>query len=189
MKKCANCGIEKHDTEFKRCSSQKKERRSRCRPCDTGHMASEYALCRDRSELRLAADYAAIQYAFSPDKRAAYLSAWGSAYPEKFAKYSENKEKVAAHNRNRRAREFSAEGKHTAADIQAIFEKQQGLCASCQAKLFKSGANKYHVDHIMPLALGGSNWPDNLQCLCPSCNISKGAKHPDEWAKQQGRLL
>lgn len=104
-------------------------------------------------------------------------------------RYAENKETYLERARNRRARKRNAEGTHTASDIRSIFEKQQGLCANCQIKLSKSGRQRYHVDHIMPLALGGSNWPENLQCLCPSCNLSKGAKHPDEWAAQNGRLI
>lgn len=100
-----------------------------------------------------------------------------------------NPEKRAALDRNRRARVRSAEGKHTAADVRAIFTAQRGLCANCETKLFKSGKQIMHIDHIMPLALGGSNWPSNLQCLCPACNLSKSAKHPAEWAKQQGRLI
>jgi 5-methylcytosine-specific restriction endonuclease McrA len=102
---------------------------------------------------------------------------------------SENSELVINHNRNARARKRGAEGRHTAAAILAIFEAQRGVCANCQARLFKSGANKYHVDHIMPLALGGSNWPGNLQCLCKACNLSKNAKDPIEWAQENGRLL
>lgn len=100
-----------------------------------------------------------------------------------------NPDKISAHKRNRRAREHVADGAHTSQDIMGIFTSQCGLCANCKTKLFKSGAKKYHVDHIMPLALGGSNWPHNLQCLCPPCNLSKGAKHPDAWAKQNGKLL
>ncbi len=100
-----------------------------------------------------------------------------------------NPEKARALNANRRSRDRSAEGRHKGDDIIAIFSLQQGLCANCQTKLFKSGKQKYHVDHIMPLALGGSNWPANLQCLCPACNLSKGAKHPDDWAREQGRLI
>lgn len=82
-----------------------------------------------------------------------------------------------------------AEGSHTGKDVQAIFQNQRGLCANCKKKLFKSGAKKYHVDHVIPLAKGGSNWPSNLQCLCPTCNMRKGAKDPLDWAKENGRLL
>jgi 5-methylcytosine-specific restriction endonuclease McrA len=41
----------------------------------------------------------------------------------------------------------------------------------------------------MPLARGGSNDRLNLQCLCPQCNLSKNAKDPIAWAREQGRLL
>lgn len=102
---------------------------------------------------------------------------------------SENSELVINHNRNARARKRSAEGKHTAAEVLAIFEAQRGLCASCNEKLFKSGIKKYHVDHIMPLALGGTNWASNLQCLCKSCNLRKNSKDPIQWANENGRLL
>jgi 5-methylcytosine-specific restriction endonuclease McrA len=33
-----------------------------------------------------------------------------------------------------------------------------------------------HVDHITPLARGGTNGKDNLQVLCRECNIGKGSK-------------
>jgi len=60
--------------------------------------------------------------------------------------------------------------------IPALFKKQNGLCACCGVVLVK-----YHVDHIMPLKLGGRHIPENLQLLLPSCNHKKSAKHPDVW--------
>lgn len=100
-----------------------------------------------------------------------------------------NPEKARALNANRRSRERSAEGRHKGDDIIAILSLQQGLCANCKTKLLKSGANNYHVDHIIPLSRGGSNWPSNLQCLCAACNLSKHAKDPIDWAREQGRLI
>jgi 5-methylcytosine-specific restriction endonuclease McrA len=41
----------------------------------------------------------------------------------------------------------------------------------------------------MPLARGGSNWISNIALACPTCNKRKGAKHPIDWAQQNGRLL
>jgi 5-methylcytosine-specific restriction endonuclease McrA len=37
------------------------------------------------------------------------------------------------------------------------------------------------IDHKLPLSRGGSNYPDNLQLLCKSCNDSKSARTMDEW--------
>lgn len=44
-----------------------------------------------------------------------------------------------------------------------------------------------HVDHIIPLARGGSHTPSNLCCSCSSCNLAKGAKLPEEF-RNQGEL-
>ena len=33
-----------------------------------------------------------------------------------------------------------------------------------------------HVDHITPVARGGSDWPTDLQPLCAACNLRKGAE-------------
>lgn len=84
----------------------------------------------------------------------------------------------------RRSIEAGAEGKFTAADIERIAELQRGRCANCRCKLVK-----FHIDHIEPLSRGGSNWPSNLQLLCPPCNLRKHAKAPERWAAEQGRLL
>jgi 5-methylcytosine-specific restriction endonuclease McrA len=41
----------------------------------------------------------------------------------------------------------------------------------------------------MPLKLGGSNWPENLQLLCRTCNLRKNAKHPDVWRSLRSASL
>lgn len=39
------------------------------------------------------------------------------------------------------------------------------------------------VDHIRPIARGGSNHPANLVPSCGTCNASKGAKTFEEWRR------
>jgi hypothetical protein len=99
---------------------------------------------------------------------------WYKAHPEAGGVYV----------RNRKARKLNAGGEHNIADIQRLFILQKGKCVVCRTKL-----TKYHVDHIMPLSLGGGNGPGNLQLLCPSCNLSKHSKHPIDFMQSRGFLL
>jgi len=85
----------------------------------------------------------------------------------------------------RRVLTISAGGKHTAKDIKALFTLQKGRCICCRESL-KSG---YHVDHIYPIINGGANGKNDIQLLCPTCNLSKGAKHPIDFMQSRGFLL
>lgn len=70
-------------------------------------------------------------------------------------------------------------------DILNLYKQQKAKCVNCMCSIKEN----YHVDHIMPLALGGSNDVKNLQLLCPRCNCKKHAKHPIDWALENGRLV
>lgn len=95
-----------------------------------------------------------------------------------------NVEAVKANKNRRRAALAGAVGKHTGNDIKSLLSLQRGKCAACKSKL-----SKYHVDHINPLSLGGSNDKSNLQLLCPGCNLRKHAKHPVKFMQELGFLL
>ena len=90
--------------------------------------------------------------------------------------------KYAAYSRNRRAKKIGNGGVHTAADIKAQYDRQRGKCFYCGRDV----GDNYHVDHVVPLALGGSNGPENLVIACPECNGKKRAKHPMDFC---GRLF
>lgn len=47
-------------------------------------------------------------------------------------------------------------------------------CAECGANLHETG---HHIDHIIPFSRGGLTKEDNLQALCPTCNLCKGARY------------
>lgn len=44
-------------------------------------------------------------------------------------------------------------------------------CVLCSVDLRETG---YHIDHILPFSLGGQSKEENLQPLCPACNLKKG---------------
>lgn len=96
-----------------------------------------------------------------------------------------NPDKRRANEANRRARKQNSEGSHTSDDIKTLFDIQRGKCACCHIVI----SDGYHVDHIMPLALGGSNDKTNIQLLCPTCNMKKSSKHPIEFMQSLGLLL
>ena len=53
----------------------------------------------------------------------------------------------------------------------SLYGRQEGFCAGCRAHFpFRN----LTVDHIVPLARGGSDHIDNLQLLCGACNSTKG---------------
>lgn len=126
--------------------------------------------------------------ALNKDARSLSNLAWRLANPEKHAANTRrwldaNPERAAALRRSRRALKRNAEGSHTGHEIKALFAAQFSKCACCDVDISEG----YHADHIIPLILGGSNWISNIQLLCALCNLSKGGKHPDEWAAYRER--
>lgn len=94
------------------------------------------------------------------------------------------KESVIRH--KRRARMRQAEGSYTDGDVRRIYDEQEGRCAYCGISIYWHIPYDIHIDHIQPLARGGTNYPDNLACACASCNLEKGDKTISEWYATRG---
>lgn len=109
------------------------------------------------------------RHAANPEKHRLKNRLRYRAYPEA------SREKA----RNDYARRKKAKGRHTKEEVAELFIRQDGRCANelCSACI----KEKYHEDHIVALSLGGSNYIQNIQLLCPPCNLSKGAKPLDVW--------
>jgi 5-methylcytosine-specific restriction endonuclease McrA len=134
----------------------------------------------------------AAHRAANREKGKATAVAWRAANREKSRADSAayrvaNPVKRRAFQANRRARKRQAGGMYSAADIAALLRLQRGKCAHSWCG--KSVAKGYHVDHILPLFLGGSNDRRNLQILCRPCNQEKHAAHPIDFAQLHGLLL
>lgn len=126
----------------------------------------------------------------NPDSALASARKWYRANADSQIKNAiewrkQNPEKARAIVRNRHARRKRAGGSHTAEQILEMLARQNWKCAGCGVSIKK----RRHIDHKIPLVLGGSNDISNLQGLCPSCNCSKGPKDPVKWAQENGKLL
>ena len=176
---CTKCGSELSATTefFYRAKTGGNGLQAECKQCNKE---------RQRRWLEAHPDYHRDWKRRNSEKSRKWCRRWRENNPEKMREACRRWERAhpeerKAINRNREARILGNGGTHTAEDIHAQHERQLGRCFYCETAL-----DKYHVDHVMPLALGGSNGPENLVIACPTCNIRKKDKHPMEWC---GMLL
>lgn len=190
-KPCIHGHKSKRNTSSKKCLECHRHSRARLRADQPGrvkeHKAASYLRNRDKV---IAASKAYI--AANPDKVRERRRKHREANKEQIAvRMSEwakaNRPKLRVHERNRRDRKRGAEGQHTYQDIQEIGAMQRWRCANPKCRI--SVRAGHHIDHIQPIARGGSNDRRNLQLLCQPCNQSKHARPPLEWARMNGLLL
>ena len=67
-------------------------------------------------------------------------------------------------------RDSETQRRHVSSEVKNyVFQRDGGRCVTCQSDV------ELQFDHIIPVAMGGSNEPENLQVLCGPCNRRKGA--------------
>lgn len=96
-----------------------------------------------------------------------------------------NPEKLRVYSQNRRALQLKAGGSLSLNIEEKLLGLQKGRCACCKGIL----DGDYHLDHIMPLKLGGDHNDSNMQLLHSRCNLRKNALHPVDFMQRQGFLL
>lgn len=113
-----------------------------------------------------------IARATADGRRAKWTRRYRQNNPEKAREMAQNR-------RNRMA------GRLPRGTVKRIGEAQRWKCAVCKVRI----QHRFHVDHIEPLAKGGSHEPRNIQLLCPGCNVRKSAKDPLQFMRERGYLL
>lgn len=59
-----------------------------------------------------------------------------------------------------------------AVETRAVLERSMGLCGICGLAI----EDRFEIDHIVPVALGGKHGYDNVQAAHPECNRRKGGR-------------
>lgn len=199
----------------KKCGAVDRYKNGHCKPCHRAAVSkwqSEnvdktkadrsryYAENRDKA-LKYRSEYYAANpdraksaqkkyYASNSDNAKSRSIEWKLANREKIKEYHaryriHNRSSVLRNNQNYRARKRSALGVLSSGLTERLLVLQKGKCACCGLSL----GNDYHLDHIIPLALGGSNEDGNIQLLRGVCNMKKGMKHPVVFMQSRGYLL
>lgn len=212
-KQCTTCNQEKQTTEFSKHKTGKYGVSARCLGCDklyrynNKHRITEYHKHHNQKNKECKAEYMIKWRQDNKDCIAEYKKQYRQDNKDQIKEYNEiNKIRITeyhnqyrktpkgqailkANRQNRRALEKNTTGSHTGAEILQLFDLQSGVCAYCKTKLHKSGKNKSHSDHIVPLSKGGTNDIANIQLLCAKCNLSKSNKLPENFAAECGLLF
>ena len=193
-KKCYKCGEVKARSDFYKCKSRKDGLQSKCKACSSDCNAKWFARNRERDLARQAEWRSgnrererarqAKYRAENPEYQAKYRSENREKENSRIARWNKaNPEKRRALDQRRRARNANAQGTHTAEQLKARFDYHGNKCVYCNS------TGNLHADHMIPLSRGGTNFASNMVPACGSCNRSKGAKTPIEFAEYTFKQL
>lgn len=173
---CREC-VRKRQEKYNRTEERKQaryERESALRQTDPEWREKQNAPVRDWRDQQI--PERPRNYEAQPHvkvRKAKEHRAWAQTHPEL----------KKSHEHKRRARKRGAEGSYSPSDLIRIMGEQQGICFYCNDSITKS----YTIDHFIPLARGGSNWPDNIKLACKPCNSQKHDKLPSEFTPKVKR--
>lgn len=193
MRPCVTCEEVKPLSEFHSSPSKPGDVSSECKSCACSRASDWYDENHNRAIHRKRQYYQENRLEILRKQRERYRS------DEDYRKSSrrrarewaqQNPRRVRARTSRRRAVEHDASGEHTGSDIIRLWHRQNGRCFWCGDRTSTSPDEDehYHIDHIIPLSKGGTDWPRNLCISCPSCNLRKQARWPIEWVYERRML-
>ena len=101
------------------------------------------------------------------EEKRAYKQRYKTEHRDKYL------EQKRSDSRNRRAAKRAAGGTIKACEWRELCNMYGNVCLCC------GEAKSLTLDHVLPIAVGGTNTIHNAQPLCAMCNSVKGAKYID----------
>jgi len=100
------------------------------------------------------------------------------------AKKAEN----AAKHHNRRSRRIMARGRLESQEVLRLYNAARWKCVYCgrQCYCVENQPNDMTLDHVRPLASGGTNDIGNIVPACRHCNNHKSGKSLVQWLEEIG---
>lgn len=213
-KLCTKCNCEKELTEFGKNKYSKDSLQHYCKQCrnsiekikrqnpDSNHkeiLRKSYAKLKEK-RLKEKAEYRKLNSKVLSEKQAIYYSENKESSIDYQKKYRIEKKdiikekhkeymkkdfaKISKRNSNHKRRALVRDGDVTTIQLKELIDRSK-KCYWCEKKI----GELYHIDHVMPLALGGEHTLSNLVVSCPHCNHTKSSKDPIKFANSIGRLI
>lgn len=182
---CSKCGTWKPKEQFHASASRPDGMYSCCKTCKGPDLRKHRKVNTAKATART------MRWRAShPEKFREAQTSWRARNAERCIRVTKewrdrNRGKIRLYVRMSNSRRRSNGMRNPIRLIAELQRRQNGKCAICRVSI----TDGFHVDHIMPLALGGDNLPRNVQLLCVPCNLSKAAKHPVDFMRSKGFLL
>lgn len=150
-----------------------------CKPCNRAR-----ALAWNRAHPEKTAEKVRVsmrkRWAADPEFRARSIEKnreWKAANPEAVREHHVRSTPAqrARHAEHQAARRAATKGVVVQEHVErsVVFERDGGLCGICGDPVL---TDDWHMDHVVPLALGGEHSYANVQVSHPACNLSKGGR-------------
>lgn len=168
-KTCRRCGVEQPSSSFKPMPRLRDGLNSWCRDCmraagkaSRAIHGAKYNAARRKLERRVTCAWCVTEFVTTPNLRTTYCSA--DCY----------KRATKALYRNKYGRRRAAEvgTDVTRAFVDGLLRARK--CAACGCYMTTAqGPRQKHVDHIVPLVVGGTHTVGNLRVICRTCNLTR----------------
>jgi 5-methylcytosine-specific restriction endonuclease McrA len=179
-------GVRAKDRVYKQDPGYR-ERQRQYRAENRDKLDAKTAEWREANQEQFRAYHKAYQHA-NRHRTIERLKNWRTNNPERNKEYARAWRKANPHllviKEQRRLARIKGVGGNLSPGIhKRLMHLQKGLCIVCRTSLKEV---RPHLDHIMPIAKGGANTDDNVQLLCPTCNLKKNSKHPVDFMQERG---
>ena len=196
-KQCCKCKVTKAAPDFQRLASSLDGLQPRCRECQAAASAAYWLRTKSDPVLKAArAVRRRAHYEANREAQIATATAWIAANRERFnqgavARYAATPEKFKALAKQYRQanpakiNEFSARRRARkrlafveAVDPQRVWDRDICICGLCGQWVGPPGSEDFTLDHLIPLALGGTHEYRNVHAAHRACNQRKHLAMP-----------
>jgi len=189
-KQCGHCKKVKKFYLFNRNSSSKTNTTGNCKECQKEASKKSYQKTKQRRNYK---EY----YHRNKEKKQAHSRKYYQANKEKLLEKHKqyrrtSKGKEVMRRAHAKRREVMQENKGIPYTREMVIERdtvgKYPICYYCEQPIKQTSGEYLHIDHVIPISLGGSDCFSNVACMHAECNLKKKKDGTDITAQMISRI-